>query len=265
MSTFHKLIAALYQTRLRPILRKTPGINQLAFALWRRVQDSRFRALLARLGPPVYDNKPPDISASLISIPSLEAIRRRDPEIISEGESFSDEMARVCYTSKFLSIERCAASTGYQDVYARCLKHLKGTPIVVLEIGIGVNDPTATSGMGSNHLPGSSLRGWAHYFSSSEVHGADVDRRCLVDTNLYQTHFVDQLDAGSLRALMNSSNMTKPIDIIVDDGLHTPEANANTLVNLLPYLSRRGIYVCEDISDEFAMLWQQVARMLRSE
>jgi len=259
------LVSYLYNSPLRTALRRTPGLSRLSFACWRRMQVKTFEKVMAEMAPPIYEQR--DLGHMTIAIkpPSPEAIKMREAYIIDSGEQFSEEMARYCYTSKFLSAKTCPASTGYQDVYGTILKHLRGRPIVVLEIGIGINDPTAVSGMSANHTAGSSLMGWAEFFSCSEVHGADVDVRCLFEGKRFSTHLVDQLRIDSLRALAESPSITKPIDLIVDDGLHTPEANANSLVALLPYLSRGGVYVCEDISDEFSDLWNDLPRNLRRE
>jgi hypothetical protein len=38
-----------------------------------------------------------------------------------------------------------------------------------------------------------------------------------------------------------------PLDIIIDDGGHTPEQQRITLEELLPHLRPGGVYICEDI------------------
>jgi len=37
------------------------------------------------------------------------------------------------------------------------------------------------------------------------------------------------------------------IDILIDDGGHTPEQQIVTLEEMLPYISPGGVYLCEDI------------------
>ena len=165
-------------------------------------------------------------------------------------------MTNWCETSKFVSL-------GYQDVYARVLRHLRATSVRVLEIGIGVNDPSAASGMSTQHLPGASLMGWANYFGEAEVFGADVDRRVLSANHYYKAYWVDQRNSESIYAL--AETVGAPLDLIVDDGLHTAEANGNTLAALLPLLSSRGVMVIEDILPEYNELWERVSDWLRPE
>jgi SAM-dependent methyltransferase len=186
-------------------------------------------------------------------VPTFDDVVAKLPDFVTVGESFSQEMAQWCNTSKFLSYTMRKDSCGYQDIYAQILKNLRGRDIRILEIGIGVNDPTAKSGMSENHRPGASLNGWCGYFPGAEVHGADVDRRCLVDSDQYKTHFADQLDVGSLQSL--AIELGGEFDLVVDDGLHTPEANANVIAAFLPLLKPHGILVVEDILAEFDALW----------
>jgi hypothetical protein len=193
-------------------------------------------------------------------VPLPYVISQRQKEILQAGEEFSDEMSQWCATSKFQSITHHPGSCGYQDVYAMALRHLRGGTPRILEIGIGVNDPSAPSGMDLQHLPGASLMGWAGYFPGAEIHGADVDRRCLVDTAAYTTHYVDQRDPESLGQL--ARRLGPPLDLIVDDGLHTPEANGNTIRALLPFLSPMGVMVIEDIQPRFDRLWLRVPALL---
>lgn len=56
-----------------------------------------------------------------------------------------------------------------KDVYGHALKHLKDARPRILEIGIGINDPSVAYGMDPGHIPGSSLIGWSNYFPGSEV------------------------------------------------------------------------------------------------
>ncbi|MCH9732250.1 MAG: class I SAM-dependent methyltransferase [Actinomycetia bacterium] len=169
------------------------------------------------------------------------------------GEEFSREMGQWCSTSKFLSYTTRPDSLGYQDIYAQILRNLRGHDVRILEIGMGINDPTVKSGMSVDHRPGASLSGWFGYFPGAEIHGADVDRRCLIDTDQYKTHFADQLDPESLYDL--ASKLPGGLDIMVDDGLHTPEANVNVMAAFLPLLKPHGVMVIEDIVPDFDLLW----------
>jgi len=235
----------LHQTPLSRSLRRIPGVSALAEHWWVVSQSSALKAAFSSLGRPVWDAS--GFLAEL-DLPALAQIAERDPKTVELGDAFSADMGTWCNTSKFETL-------GYQDVYARVIAHLRSVSPRVLEVGIGVNDPTSPSGMEATHRPGASLIGWFHYFPGSEVHGADIDRRVLTDTDEFTTHWVDQRDEQSLSNL--ASTIGAPIDLIVDDGLHTPEANGLTIMALLPYLALRGVFVVEDVLPEYDALWSR--------
>lgn len=249
----------MHQTRASAALRKLPPAEYLAQNWWNRTQSNYFKAVCSSLrAPTVTADRNSELPA--ITVPSLSDAVSKLPEYVTAGEEFSRKMAEFCKTTKFLSYTQEVGSSGYQDIYAQILKNIGEENVRILEIGIGVNDPTAKSGMNSNHLPGASLNGWCGYFPGAEVHGADVDRRCLVDSDAYKTHFVDQHDPESLREL--ARNLGGKFDLIVDDGLHTPEANANVIAAFLPLLKPRGILVIEDIYPIFDTLWFEASDYL---
>lgn len=261
MNLSDRLIAQFHQSSVSATIRKTPGVSAMAGRWWLRVQTEKFRAAMSTLSPPQVPASV-EFPVGLVNVPAAADAVMKMPPYILAGEEFSDEMAEWCpTTSKFISITRVPGSLGYQDIYAPVLGHLRRRGAVrILEVGMGVNDPAAASGMGSDYIPGSSLMGWSHYFEGSEVHGADIDERCLIDTEWYSTHKVDQRDPASLGTL--ASLVNAPLDLIVDDGLHTPEANGNTVAALLPLLSPSGVMVVEDILPEFDALWEGLGEWL---
>jgi len=243
----------LHQSRFSRRVRDLPIVDRLAWAWWLRTQRKRFDAAFAGLKAP---ETPFEVSSTGPSLPTIGKVQQRDPGVVKAGDEFSAAMEIWCSTSKFSGL-------GYQDVYGQILIHLKGSQPRVLEVGIGVNDPTAPSGMPNAHRPGSSLIGWAKYFPSADVHGADVDERVLVDTADYETHLVDQRDPQSLTLL--AEKLGTPLDLVIDDGLHTAEANALTAVALLPKLSTRGVLVIEDILPEYYDFWESLTSTIREE
>jgi hypothetical protein len=242
MKMLKRAVHAIHMSGVAKSIRATPGVGEMAEYVFLAFQVHRMKSALKsiRVQPPLTDC---DLG---ISVPKPRDLKSGDPGIVRAGNAFSEKMAKYCSTSKFSDI-------GYQDVYAQVLRHLEGRNPRVLEVGIGVNDPSAPSGMHSGHLPGASLNGWAGYFEGSEVHGADVDPRTLVNTAAYSTHFVNQLDSASVKDL--GIQLGGQFDLIVDDGLHTAEANANTIAGLISLLSPCGVFVIEDILPRYDSAW----------
>ena len=51
-------------------------------------------------------------------------------------------------------------------------------------------------------------------------------------------------------------------DLIIDDGLHSPNANIATMLFALKLLKPRGYFVVEDISADAVPIWQVIAALL---
>jgi hypothetical protein len=131
-----------------------------------------------------------------------------------------------------------------------------------LEIGLGTNNPDVVSNMGSQGKPGASLFAFREFLPNARIFGADIDRRILFQSNRIQTVFVDQTDISSFSEL---EKLDFPFDLIIDDGLHSPNANMAVLLYGLGRLSSQGWLVVEDISEASKPLWSVVGSMLPEE
>ena len=60
---------------------------------------------------------------------------------------------------------------------------------------------------------------------------------------------MDQLNANSIINMWKNINLDN-FDIIIEDGLHTPEANLNFFFNSFERLKKNGIYVIEDVKNK---------------
>jgi hypothetical protein len=84
------------------------------------------------------------------------------------------------------------------------------------------------------------------------VYSADIDRGILFQEDRIKTFYCDQLDRSSIRELWSHPDLQAGVDIIIEDGLHTFEANVSFLEESLDRLRPGGIYICEDI------MWNRV-------
>jgi SAM-dependent methyltransferase len=136
----------------------------------------------------------------------------------------------------------------YTTVYSALFTERYKQPLRVLELGLGTNDPDAPSNMGIFGSPGASLRGWRELFPHAFVYGADIDRRILFQEDKIKTFYCDQLDQSSIRELWSHPDLDRGVDIIIEDGLHSFEANVTFLEECLDHLRPGGIYITEDIT-----------------
>jgi hypothetical protein len=135
----------------------------------------------------------------------------------------------------------------YTTVYSALFKGRYQQTLRIFELGLGSNNPDVPSSMGVFGVPGASLRGWRELFPHGVVYGADIDRGILFQENRIKTFYCDQLDRSSIRELWSRPDLQAGVDIIIEDGLHTFEANVSFLEESLDHLRPGGIYICEDI------------------
>jgi len=130
----------------------------------------------------------------------------------------------------------------------------------LLEIGLGTNNQRLVSNMGRRGRPGASLRAFRDFLPDAQVYGADIDRQILFEEDRITTFFVDQTDPASLTALARL--IGDHFDLIIDDGLHSPNANLAVLDFGLRKLKVGGWLVVEDIRPEALPIWQLTAAIM---
>ena len=149
----------------------------------------------------------------------------------------------------------------YHLLYAGLLGPKRSSQLRILEIGLGTNDPDILSNMGPGGKPGASLRAFRDFCPNAELFGADIDHRILFEEDRIHTYYVDQTQTDSLD-LLSSKLSDRPFDLIIDDGLHSPNANIATMILALRSLRSQGVFIVEDIPLRSIPIWQVVAALL---
>ena len=124
----------------------------------------------------------------------------------------------------------------------------------------GTNNTDIVSNMGENGRPGASLRAFRDFCPSAMIFGADIDRRILFAEDRIETRFVDQSDTATLDE--SSAKLPGDFDLIVDGGLHAPDANLATLRFAMAKARIGGWIVIEDINPGQTAFWQVVAALV---
>ena len=120
---------------------------------------------------------------------------------------------------------------GYEKVYDPIFAKLKDEPITLLEIGI---------------LRGQSLSAWADYFPQALIIGIDTfDRVPPEEVDILFHPRVHWFRCDSTRDV--PEELTERLDIIIDDGYHTNEAQLETFKRYFPLLKDDGAYFIEDV------------------
>lgn len=154
-----------------------------------------------------------------------------------------------------------ANSHDYHKLYGPILQN-SSTVNGVLEVGLGTNNTDVVSHMGSNGKPGASLRAFKEYLPNANIYGADVDQRILFQEERISTFFVDQTNTQTFDTLL--SQVPNNLDLIIDDGLHSPDANITFLLFALKCVKPNGWIVIEDIAKEAIPVWEIIAALLPS-
>jgi hypothetical protein len=123
----------------------------------------------------------------------------------------------------------------YFEIYDCHLSRFRGQPVHVVEVGV---------------LGGGSLQMWREYLGPEiRISGIDIDPACRELACEGVEIFVgDQGDPAFWARFLENS---PAIDVVIDDGGHTPYQQTVTLECLLPHIRPGGVYICEDIHGRF--------------
>tara|TARA_B110000503_G_scaffold96926_1_gene145654 strand:+ start:76 stop:777 length:702 start_codon:yes stop_codon:yes gene_type:complete len=134
----------------------------------------------------------------------------------------------------------------FASYYSEIFFHKRNDIKNFLEIGLGTNDTSVLSNMGSNGIPLASLRAWRDYFKNANIYGADIDKNILKNEDRIETFYVDQTDPITIKEMFKNIG-EKKFDIILEDGLHEYNANICFFENAIEYLDPNGTYIIEDV------------------
>jgi len=157
------------------------------------------------------------------------------------------------------------AAHGYAAIYSHVLEQCRdlASPSI-LEIGLGTIDPKAISTMGKKGRPGASLRAFRDHMPTASIYGADVDPSTMFSEERIRTAVVDQLRPQSFADMTRELGVGK-FDLIIDDGLHSTEANLNTLNFAIEALAPRGWLVIEDIPPRTVAAWRLLSAVISTQ
>ena len=135
----------------------------------------------------------------------------------------------------------------YTTYYYSIFKDLKDKELRIFELGLGTNNIYLPSNMGINGRPGASLYGWREFFINSKIYGADIDKEILFNEDRIETFYCDQTDPEIIKNLWLEPSLKEDFDIIIEDGLHTFDANICFFEHSIHKLKVNGYYIIEDI------------------
>jgi len=134
----------------------------------------------------------------------------------------------------------------YSTFYDHVFSSIKGKNINLFELGLSIHNGDIAL------APGCSLLGFKDYFSKAKLYGGDIDPNSLIHGHSrIKTYIVDQTDPHIIEDLWYHSDLYETeFDIIIEDGLHTFDANKTFFENSIHKLKYGGIYIIEDIKND---------------
>lgn len=145
------------------------------------------------------------------------------------------------------SINISSSWHNYTPFYYSIFKSICEKPLRVFELGLGTNNTSIPSNMGSGGRPGASLYGWSEFFTNSKIFGADIDKNILFNSDKINTFFCDQTKPEIIKSMWAESKLEEDFDVIIEDGLHTFNANVCFFENSIHKLKQNGYFIIEDI------------------
>ena len=129
------------------------------------------------------------------------------------------------------------ASHLYHEIYEMYFRPRRLDPIKILEVGI---------------WKGLSHKSWIEYFPNAEVYGIDIFTRIEEeDVPVLKEKRMHHIKGDSTQSEIESKIREKwgdiVFDIVIDDGLHTPDANRRTFENLHHFINPDTMYFVEDV------------------
>ena len=145
------------------------------------------------------------------------------------------------------SINITASWHNYTTFYYSIFKDIRERKLRLFELGLGTNNVKIPSNMGASGRPGASLYGWQEFFPNSDIFGADIDTDILFQADRINTFYCDQTNPDIIKKMWDEPKLQDNFDIIIDDGLHTFNANVCFFENSIHKLNTNGYFIIEDI------------------
>lgn len=244
------------------IIRRVKSPRKTFFLLWAPFFDKNYTLNT----PQKIDSILANSLRSLVLVSNTKAkavpIETFKNELATTDKLFTDDSEILGTLFKKYGSDK--AKHGYHVFYQTILNLLlieNKNMVRILEIGLGTNNLNIPSNMGFYGKPGASLRAFRDFSDRIKLVGGDIDKRILFEEHGIQTCFVDQLKKESLN---NLKEHVLESDLIIDDGLHTSEANLNVIMAFKDYMKVGSWIVIEDIdkTDFNLSLWTTVKYLM---
>lgn len=134
----------------------------------------------------------------------------------------------------------------YTLYYHSLFENIRDKEINFFELGLGSHNKKYEYIMHPSYKTGASVYGWRDYFPKGQIYGADIDSDILFQEERIHTFFCDQTSPESITDMWRKMNDVN-FDVILEDGLHSFDANRTFFENSHHKLKVGGVFIIEDI------------------
>ena len=170
-----------------------------------------------------------------MSLRSRIALRTRFRRLVF-STFYRDELTRLCNKHGTDKGTIAHAQHAYSRHYHRAFRHLRDSPITLLEIGLCAD---------ANSRIAPSLAVWRSYFPKARIIGFDINDFSHIE--MYNCTTI-QGDSSSRNDLHELGQINGPFDIIIEDASHASRHQQVALASLFPYVRPGGFFCIEDLN-----------------
>jgi len=153
----------------------------------------------------------------------------------------------------------------YTLYYHNLFSPVRYDKIRIFELGIGTTNTDILCNMGKNGTVGASLYAWKEYFPMASIFAADIDKSIKIDEANIKTYYCDQTSKESIHNMWtNNSDLWNGFDIIIDDALHTFDANKLFFENSVHKLNINGVFIIEDLGTYYSQNYKELMNNWKS-
>lgn len=204
-----------------------------------------------------YDKAKELVSTNLMFFGDDKILKEQLRILLLTLPHFTENKTRLCRLFSFYGSDKAEGWHNYGSFYNYLLGRERGRAGLILEIVAGANRSHLSSAASEADIPGVSLRAWHEAFPLATVVGGVDDERLLFHDERIETSLIDQTRPETLDALLHKLG-DRPLDLVVDDGVHTFEANMNVYRAAYPKLRPGGFLVIEDVRRQDVPRWAEV-------
>jgi hypothetical protein len=157
----------------------------------------------------------------------------------------------LCGIMKAVGSEIAGPMHNYTTLYSPIMEPVRNESLRLFHFGMRPSYDAS----GAIQTPAASLQGWRNYFPNAAIFGADDLSQNLTQIENIFTCEYTLADPSGLQILWEKEELKEEFDIIIDNGINHPHANAFCFEHSAHKVKVGGIYIIENIYWKTCTYW----------